>query len=109
MENAKFGLDISDYLKQENKVSALALSNFLIESKGYSKVYFSTGRPKIYVNVVNYLEKLERQGLIKSLNKDVSDCTYELLSEQFEVVDAKKEISKNYNSDLKIESQLSLF
>jgi len=109
MEIANLGLDISNYLKQDNKVSALELSNFLIESRGYSKKYFSTGRPKIYVNVVSYLEKLEKQGLIRSINKDVADCNYELLTDQFEEVDSEKKIYNNNNSNLKIESQLSLF
>lgn len=110
MVNAKLGLDISEYLKQEIKVSSLALSNYLIESQGYSNNLFSTGRPKVYVNVVSYLEKLEMQGVIKSINKNVTDCSYELLYDKLDEVDSEnKSYNDNNNLDSKIDNQLSLF
>ncbi|WP_368659676.1 DUF3895 domain-containing protein (plasmid) [Metabacillus halosaccharovorans] len=108
--NSKLSIDISDYLKHEKKISALALSNYLIETQGYSNNLFSTGRPKIYVNVLSYLDKLERQGLIKSINKDVFDCNYVLLlSDQLDEVDTIDKVTHENEVDLKIDTQLSLF
>ncbi len=107
--NAKISLDINDYLNQEKKVSALALTHYLIESQGYSNKLFSTGRPKLYVNVVIYLEKLEKQGIIKSIKKDVSDCRYELGLDQLDEVDPVKNLSIDNEVNLKMDTQLSLF
>lgn len=110
MVNAKISLDINDYLNQEKKVSALALTHYLIESQGYSDKLFSTGRPKLYVDVFIYLEKLEKQGIIKSIKKDVNDCKYELRLDQIDEVDLEMNVSIDKKVNLKMEdTQLSLF
>ncbi|WP_216776863.1 DUF3895 domain-containing protein [Metabacillus halosaccharovorans] len=109
MVNSKLGIDMSEYLKHEKEISALALSNYLIELQGYSNNLFSTGRPKIYVNVVSYPEKLEKQGIIKSIKKDVSDCRYELGLDQLDEVDPEKNLSIDNKVNLKMGTQLSLF
>lgn len=71
---------INQYLENNTGVSATELCQHLIEHQGFSRETYSTGRPKLYVDVVKYLEKLQRSGHLQAIEKNQDDCRYEVLS-----------------------------
>ncbi|WP_176551174.1 DUF3895 domain-containing protein [Bacillus sp. AFS040349] len=87
---------INEYLEINPGVSATELCQHLITNHGFSKDAYSTGRPKLYVDVVKYLEKLHRNGYLEAIIRDQEDCKYEVLSavipeEKKEYVETEKE------------------
>ncbi|WP_226668144.1 DUF3895 domain-containing protein [Metabacillus litoralis] len=110
MNKQKLYVDIASYIEKQNQISALKLSNFLIENNGFSDKQFSTGRPKLYVEVVIYLEKLVKDSVLKPLERDQNDCKYDVVSKLIqEPVSSKEEEAKNNNDQEDEDMQLSLF
>jgi hypothetical protein len=64
MENKSLQAYIDQYLETHKDVSAMELCTYLIGSNGDSKKLYSTGRPKIYIDVVFYLEILLKRGWV---------------------------------------------
>ncbi|MCM3443672.1 DUF3895 domain-containing protein [Metabacillus halosaccharovorans] len=103
---------INQYLEKNSRMSATELCNHLIADHGFSRDTYSTGRPKLYTDVVKYLEKLHRTGHLEAIERNQEDCKYEVLS-----VDISEEWNKEYvvtekehnTGDKRDELQMSLF
>ncbi|XQY92690.1 DUF3895 domain-containing protein [Metabacillus sp. HB246100] len=111
-------MDISSiiyhHLKNNKQVSATTLCNFLIEEHGFTSKTFSTGRPKLYVDVVSYLEELHRRGTINAISRDQVDCIYEVietdkLNIKQEEAENKEKLQVKKEEVHEEELQLSLF
>ena len=110
MNKQKLYLDIASYIEKHDQISAMTLCNELIENYGFSDKQFSTGRPKLYVEVVIYLEKLLKSDVLKSLEKDQHDCRYEVVSKVIQDPESKSEENVEENTDHEDgDMQLSLF
>jgi hypothetical protein len=90
-------------------VSANELSHYLIENHSVSNKSYSTGRPKIYFDIVIYLEFLQRKGILTEQKKDRNDCIYEVIStniqDNVEPIDGK---AKDYD-EIQEDLQMTLF
>lgn len=71
---------INQYLKENTKISATDLCQHLITNHGFSSDAYSTGRPKLYVDVVKYLENLQKNGHLDALEKNQENCKYKVLT-----------------------------
>ena len=115
MNKPKFYLDVRNYIEKHSEISALDLCNDLIENHGFSDKTFSTGRYRLYVDVVAYLEKLLKSHSLKAVERNRVDCKYEVLTVELpdplppsKVKEDKKEIEaiEDFEDG---EVQLSLF
>jgi hypothetical protein len=66
---------VDDALKY-GRISALAISNFLIEQKLVKEERMSTGKPGIYIAVAAYLDKLAAAGLCELVSSNSEDRNY---------------------------------
>lgn len=110
MNKQKLYLDIASYIENHDQISAMELCNELIGNYGFSDKQYSTGRPKLYVDVVIYLEKLIKSDVLKSLEKDQNDCKYQVVSKFIQ--DPQPQIEENVEDSNDHEDgdiQLSLF
>lgn len=80
MKTKNLQVDIDQYLETHKDVSAMELCTYLIEHKGVSKKQYSTGRPKIYIDTVLYLEILLKRGNLSEVKRDREDCIYQVES-----------------------------
>ncbi|QGQ45312.1 DUF3895 domain-containing protein [Metabacillus sediminilitoris] len=103
MDKRNLHIFIDQFLENNNKVSAIALCDHLIQNHGLSNKNYSTGRPKIYIDVVLYLEKLLSRGVLSEVQRDRDHCIYEVSSKIPPVISDEEEENKAN------EEQLSLF
>lgn len=115
MNKAKFQLDVQSYIKRHSEISALDLCNDLIENHGFSDKTFSTGRYRLYVDVVAYLEKLLKNHSLKALDRNRVDCKYEVLTAELQDPLPPPKVNEDKKDNEAIEDfedgevQLSLF
>ena len=106
MKNKSLQVYIDQYLETHKDVSAMELCTYLIENNGASKKQYSTGRPKVYIDVVFYLEILLKRGNLSEVKRDREDCIYQVESvhiDSYKPIDTFEEIEQD--TDL----QLSFF
>lgn len=100
---------INQYLENNSGVSASQLCQQLIEQHGLSRDTYSTGRPKLYVDVVKYLERLQKNGQLEAVERSQVDCQYKVIStiipEDLNNDKVESVVENNKNDDL----QMSLF
>ncbi|KKI92788.1 hypothetical protein WQ54_07895 [Bacillus sp. SA1-12] len=101
---------IDEYLKGQNEISSTVLSKFLIENHGCSNKAYSTGRPKIYFQVITYLESLVSSGVLGIIKQDRNDCVYKVTNNKIENLSEIVTVEQELGSDNdQVEQQLSLF
>jgi hypothetical protein len=106
MKNKNLQVHIDHYLEKHKDVSATELCTYLIENNGFSKKQYSTGRPKIYIDVVYYLESLLKRGLLSEVKRDRENCIYQVESVHISLYKPIVEIEEfEHDTDL----QLSFF
>ena len=106
MENKNLQVYIEQYLENHQDVSAMELCTYLIEQNGASPKQYSTGRPKIYIDVVVYLEHLLKRGNLSEVKRDREDCIYQVESVQ---IDSSKPVDTVEEIEQGADLQLSFF
>ncbi|MGN7299757.1 DUF3895 domain-containing protein [Ferdinandcohnia sp. SAFN-114] len=91
---------ITSYIKKQDTVSAKALCQFLINNHNASNVRFTTGRYKIYPDVILFLDHLVSENVLKVASKTFEDSHYTVIN---------KQNTNNENSDDRDIQQMSLF
>lgn len=103
---------INQYLKENTEISATNLCQHLITNHGFSSDAYSTGRPKLYIDVVKYLENLQKNGHLDAVEKNQENCIYKVLTvevpDNFHNESDKIEEDNNKNDDDE-DLQMTLF
>jgi hypothetical protein len=102
-------LFIDNYIQQHKDISASIICEFLIKNHGVSEKKFSTGRPKVYVEVVTYLERLFTKGILEVIERNQDDCKYEVITGAIELSPKVKETKVDITEIKDTEEQMSLF
>ncbi|MCA0757114.1 DUF3895 domain-containing protein [Paenibacillus sp. N4] len=71
---------VADNALKYGRISALAVSEFLIEQKLVQDVRMTTGKPDIYIAVAAYLDKLASEGKCELVAADSEDRVYSPLT-----------------------------
>lgn len=71
---------VADNALKYGRISALAVSEFLIEQKLVQDVRMSTGKPDIYIAVAAYLDRLASEGKCELVAADSEDRVYSPLT-----------------------------
>jgi hypothetical protein len=106
MENKNLQVYIDQYIEAHKDVSAMELCTYLIEQNGASTKQYSTGRPKIYIDVVAYLELLLKRGNLSEVKRNREDCIYQVESVQ---IDSSKPVDTIEEVEQEVDLQLSFF
>lgn len=106
MGNKNLQVYIDQYIEAHKDVSAMELCTYLIEQNGASTKQYSTGRSKIYIDVVAYLELLLKRGNLSEVKRDREDCIYQVESVQ---IASSKPVDKIEEVEQEVDLQLSFF